>query len=288
VTAHSGGSLLVAAVAAALLYEALATLDRRGWPWWRTILFLAGCGLLVYALTPGALPWPAADFRAHMLQHLIIGMVAPLGLVLGAPVTLLLGALPRPAGRAVGRVLRSRAVHVLANPVVALTLNLGGLAALYLTPLYAATLHHGAVHGLVHMHFLLAGCLFAWVIAGPDPAPVRPAVPVRLVLLGVAIAVHAVVSQLMYAGIYVDLPVPAGQRQGGATLMYYGGDIAELLLAAALVSTWRPRVRPAGPRRTARRTSGRASSPTYGRRSPRRTARPSPPTGTSPASGAAG
>jgi putative membrane protein len=288
VTGHSGGSLLVAVVAAALLYEALATIDRRGWPWWRTMLFLGGCGLLVYALTSDALPWPAADFRAHMLQHLLVGMVAPLGLVLGAPVTLLLRTLPRPAGRAVGRVLRSRVGHVLANPVVALTLNLGGLAALYLTPLYAATLHYGEMHGLVHMHFLLAGCLFAWVIAGPDPAPVRLAVPVRLVLLGVAIAVHAVLSQLMYAGIYVDLPVPPDQRQGGAALMYYGGDIAELLLAATLVSTWRPRVRPAGPRTTVRRTSGPASSPTYARRSPRRTARPSPPTGTSPASGAAG
>jgi putative membrane protein len=289
VTTHSGGgSLLVAIAAAALTYEALATVDRRGWPWWRTMLFLTGCGLLTYALSPGALPWPAGDFRAHMLQHLLIGMVAPLGLVLGAPVTLLLRTLPRPAGRAIGRVLRSRAVHVLANPAVALTLNSGGLGALYLTPLYATTLHHGAAHGLVHMHFLLAGCLFAWVIAGPDPAPVRPGVPVRLVLLGVAIAVHAVLSQLMYAGIYVDLPVPADQRQGGATLMYYGGDVAELLLAAALVSTWRPRVRPAGPRRTARRTTGRASSPTYDRRSPRHTAPPCPPIGTSPASGAAG
>ncbi|MBB4908609.1 cytochrome c oxidase assembly protein [Actinophytocola algeriensis] len=53
----------------------------------------------------------------------------------------------------------------------------------------------------MHLHFLVAGYLFAWLIAGPDPAPHRPGVPARLVLLGVAIAVHATLAQLMYAGI---------------------------------------------------------------------------------------
>jgi putative membrane protein len=291
---HSGGSLPFAVVTVALAYEALATVARGGWPWWRTLLFLTGCCLLGYALTPESLPWPAGDFRGHLLQHLLIGMFAPLCLVLGAPVTLLLRTLPHRAGRAVGRLLRSRLVHAVANPIVALTLNLGGLAVLYFTPLYSATTSNGTVHLLVQVHFLVAGYLFAWAVAGPDPAPGRPGVPARLVMLGVAIAFHATVSQLMYAGAYLELPVPVNQRQGGATLMYYGGDIAELLLAVALVSTWRPG-RPARPGvsqaeapRTALRTTGRASSPRYARRRPRRTARPSRPTGRSPASGAAG
>jgi putative membrane protein len=289
-----GGSGVFAVVAAALAYEALATVAPRGWPWWRTLLFLSGCGLLTYALTPGSLPWPPGDFRGHMLQHLLIGMLAPLCLVLGAPATLLLRTLPRSAGRAIGRLLRSRLVHAVGNPVVALTLNLGGLAVLYLTPLYAATTTSATAHQLVHAHFLLAGYLFAWAVAGPDPAPGRPSVPARLVVLGVAIAFHATLSQLMYAGVYVQLPVPMSQRQGGATLMYYGGDIAELLLAVGLVATWRPRrpprsgLTPAGAPRTARRTAGRASSPTYARRTPRDTAHPSRPTGTAQASGAAG
>ena len=71
--------------------------------------FLAGAGLLVIGLLPQMSPWPAGDFRTHMLQHLLIGMLAPLGLVLGAPVTLLLRSIPRPAGRVVGRLLRSLA-----------------------------------------------------------------------------------------------------------------------------------------------------------------------------------
>ncbi|MFF5081434.1 cytochrome c oxidase assembly protein [Actinoplanes sp. NPDC000266] len=233
-----GGLIPLAVVAAALGYELLATIGRRPWPWWRTAFFLAGCA----ALATGFSPWPP-DFRAHMQQHLLIGMLAPLGLVLGAPVTLLLRTLPQPAARATARLLRNRFVHAVANPVVALTLNLGGLAVLFLTPLYAATTRSPALHLLVHVHFLLAGYLFAWVIAGPDPAPRRPSVPARLVILGVAIAFHSVLSQLMYAGV-IDLPIPADQRLGGAELMYYGGDIAELLLAAALVTGWRPRRRP--------------------------------------------
>jgi putative membrane protein len=68
----------------------------------------------------------------------------------------------------------------------------------------------------------------------------------RLVVLGLAIAAHAALSQLLYAGV-VDVGVPAADRRAGATLMYYGGDAAELLLAFALVTNWRPRHRTATP-----------------------------------------
>jgi putative membrane protein len=97
----------------------------------------------------------------------------------------------------------------------------------------------------MHAHFVLSGFLFAWVIAGPDPAPARPSVKARLVVLGAAIALHAVIAQLMYGGFLIDVHAPAAQVRGGAEIMYYGGDVAELLLAAALVATWRPARRPA-------------------------------------------
>jgi putative membrane protein len=155
-------------------------------------------------------------------------------------VTLLLRSLPAGPARRFGRLLRSRPLHLLAHPLSALALNLGGLAVLYFTPLYAAAADNPGFHGAVMIHFLAAGYLFAWVVAGPDPAPRRPSVPARLVLLGAAIAGHAVLSQLIYAGLFVQVPAPPAQLRQAGELMYYGGDIAELLLAFALVSSWRP------------------------------------------------
>ena len=227
--------------------------EPRGWSKWRTASFLAGTTLLGLALVPQLSPYPPGDLRGHMHQHLLIGMYAPLGLVLGAPVTLLLRSIPARRGRLIGRVLRSRLAHLVANPVTALTLNLGGLTVLFFTPLYAATTTNPTVHHLVHAHFLAAGYLFAWVIAGPDPAPRRPSVPARLVILGIAIAGHAGLSQLLYAGAFVRIAVPPEQLRGAADLMYYGGDIAELLLALALVTTWMPHrtYLPQGSRRVA-------------------------------------
>jgi putative membrane protein len=234
-------ALAVTVGAGYLVLAARLRHEPRGWSARRTAAFLTGTGLLVLALLPGLLPYGDEDFRGHMLQHLLIGMLAPLGLAMGAPVTLLLRSLPTRHGRLVGRVLRSRPAHVLGHPVTALLLTVGGVAALYCTPLYAATGAHPLLHDLVHVHFLVAGYLFAWVIAGPDPAPRRPSVRARLVVLGVAVAGHAILSQLLYAGIVGPVAVPAEQLQGGAVLMYYGGDIAELLLAFALVTSWRPR-----------------------------------------------
>ena len=237
---HSGGlgaTFLVTVLA--LGYEWLAMRAARNGRCWsrrRTAVFLTGCLLLILASVPAA----HADFLDHTAQHLLVGMYAPLALVLGAPVTLVLRNLPSVGARAVGRILHVRAVRVLGHPITVLGLNLGGLAVLYLTPLYAATVTDSGLHRAVQLHLLVAGYLFAWVIAGPDPAPRRPPVPVRLVVLGVAIVAHAVLAQLLYAGVVVDLPAATTRRQAGAALMYYGGDLAELLLAFALLSAWRP------------------------------------------------
>ncbi|GIH97694.1 cytochrome c oxidase assembly protein [Planobispora siamensis] len=268
--AHAGpdAPTMIAVALPAAGYLLLAARRRaagRPWSHRRSASFLTGCALLALALGH-VLPFGEGDFRGHMLQHLLIGMLAPLALVLAAPLTLVLGALPPRWDRQLGRVLRSRTARLLAHPVTGLLLTLGGLVALYGTPLYALAAADPWVHRLVHAHFLISGCLFAWAIAGPDPAPHRPSVPFRLVVLGAAVAGHAVVSQLMYAGILPVPGVPADQRRGGAELMYYGGDIAELLLALALLVTWRPPARArkrhrSFPRTLATEVPGRGSGP---------------------------
>ncbi|MFJ6694825.1 cytochrome c oxidase assembly protein [Streptomyces sp. NPDC091272] len=253
-------ALVLAAVACAYLLLVRRACRRNpalGWSRWRTAGFLTGVALLGVALLPPVAPFAHEDFRGHMVQHMLIGMYAPLALVLAAPVTLLLRTLPASRGRQLTAVLHSPPARVIAHPTVALALSTGSLAALYLTPLFRAVTADPAAHWLLHAHFLLSGCLFAHAVAGPDPAPSRPGVRTRLVHLGVAIAAHAVISQLIYGGFLVDIPSPAHQVRGGAEIMYYGGDIAELLLAVALVATWRP-----APRSRPRRgTDARQTAP---------------------------
>ena len=238
--AHDGPSFLLLIVAVfALGYEWLSIrVSRPGHAWspWRGASFMAGCAIL--ALATGVAP---DSFAGHMMRHLLIGMVAPLGLVLGAPVTLLLRSLPTPYARLVTGTLRTPTVRWLTHPATALCLVIGTLTLLYCTPLYAWARADPAVHQVMDVHFLISGSLFAWAVAGPDPAPHRPSVPVRLIILGVAVAAHATLSQLLYAGAYVHIPADALDRQAGATIMYYGGDLTELALAGALVATWKPR-----------------------------------------------
>ncbi|MEW2472555.1 cytochrome c oxidase assembly protein [Micromonospora gifhornensis] len=212
--------------------------DRPGWSHWRTAAFATGCALLAVALL-----LPADGFAAHMWQHLLLGMLAPLGLVLGAPGTLLLRTVDRRVGRAALRALRHPVAHTLAHPVTGLLLTAGGLWLLSLTPLYRATLASPVLHDLVNLHFLLSGLLFTWSIAGPEPYRHRASVPVRLVVLGAAVVAHASLAQLLYAGLLVDVPAPPQTLRAGAAVMYYGGDAAEILLALALLASWRPQPR---------------------------------------------
>ncbi|MFI6785319.1 cytochrome c oxidase assembly protein [Micromonospora sp. NPDC050276] len=235
-------------------YLLAAARDPRGWHRRRTASWLVGCALLAVAVGPLAhLP---DDPRAHMAQHLLLGMLAPLGLVLAAPVTLLLRVAPPPVRRTVGRLLRARPLHLLAHPFIAALLTTGGLALVLLTPLYAAAERQPVLHHAIHLHYLAAGYLFAWSLAGPDPAPRRPGLAVRVGALLAAAAGHAVLAKYLYAQAET-LPPGLTDRdpeafRSAAQLMYYGGDLAELLLAVALFASWyharrRPRPSPASP-----------------------------------------
>lgn len=210
----------------------------RRWPWWRTLCFTLGASTLIIALLPAVVSFAHHDLRGHMAQHLLIGMFAPLGLVFGAPVSLTLRCSPAGFSRWLVRFLQKPFVRFISHPVSALFLNIGGMYLLYLTPLYAQMLHSTIVHALVHWHFLVAGCLFTWAIAGPDPAPHRPSPSYRLVVIFVSMATHAFLAKAMYAyGFPEGTSSSAQEVMSAAKIMYYGGDIAELVLVVALLLT---------------------------------------------------
>ncbi|MEV0901648.1 cytochrome c oxidase assembly protein [Actinoplanes sp. NPDC049802] len=172
------------------------------------------------------------DFTAHMTGHLLLGMIAPLLLVLAAPVTMVLRALPVGAARRLTRFLNSRPVRMVTHPVPAAALNAGGLWLLYTTGLHHAIGSHPAVH----FHVLASGYLFTAAVIGVDPAPHRPGHPVRAAALIGFLAAHAVLAKHLYG--HPPPGVPMDEARAGAELMYYGGDLADLVLIVVFCHQW--------------------------------------------------
>lgn len=232
--------LVVSLVLALYVIAACAVKQtKKQWNNWRTISFSLGCILTAAAFSPNLLNEAHHDFRGHMLQHLLLGMLAPIGFVAGAPVTLVLRVLPKNATGMLCSVLNSTFVHFMSHPFTALVLNIGGMFLLYLTPIYNQLHTNTALQYVVHFHFLTAGYLFTWAIIGPDPAPRRPKLFTRTVALFLSIAAHSFLSKLMYAYSYPKNSVHSEQEiQEAAKLMYYGGDFSELILAVLLFTIW--------------------------------------------------
>ncbi|MDB6453707.1 cytochrome c oxidase assembly protein [Falsirhodobacter sp. 20TX0035] len=229
-------TLLPLAVLAAYL---LAARRDGGWSAGRSASFAAGILLIVVAMLPSVQHWAHHDLRGHMIQHLMLGMFAPLALMLGAPGTLLLRSVSVGAARRLVALLALPPVRVLIHPITAALLDIGAMYVLYLTPLYGVMAHDPVLHVLLHVHFVLAGYLFSWSIAGPDPAPYRPGLRMRLTVLFAATAAHAVLGKVMYGFAYPrNTGVPIEGLRSAAQWMYYGGDLAEACLAVAFFAIW--------------------------------------------------
>jgi putative membrane protein len=228
-------------LAAALYVVGVVRLGRRGvgWSVRRSACWASGLSVLAVALAP-PLAVHDEDVRVHVLQHLLLGMLAPLLLALAAPITLLLRSL-RPRRRpGVVRLLHARPARVLGHPLVAAALATAPLYALYFTPLYRATLRSHLLHDLVHLHMVLAGCLLAWTLVGLDPSPYRPALTSRSVALVCALSGHAVLAKLLYANApsLATADASAADWRDASLLLWYGGDAVDLLLLIAFFAQW--------------------------------------------------
>ncbi|MFM8620651.1 MAG: cytochrome c oxidase assembly protein [Candidatus Nanopelagicaceae bacterium] len=207
-------TLALLILAALLYFKGIRIMRKRGdkWPVGRSLSFFSGILVINYAINGAIGVYAHFGFSYHMIEHMILGMIAPIFIVLGAPITLALRTLP--LGRdeeeegprnILIRFLHSKYAKLLTNPVVALLIFDGSLFILYFTGLFGTLMGSHLGHQFMNLHFLLAGILFFHVIVGVDPNPNRPPNVVRLVILLAAMSIHAFFSiALMSATTVLD------------------------------------------------------------------------------------
>ncbi|MGV9612321.1 cytochrome c oxidase assembly protein [Nocardia xishanensis] len=249
-----------AAIVLAVLYLlGVRRLRSRGdsWPVGRTIAWLSGCALLLFATSSGVGRYSPAAFSVHMGQHMALSMLAPILLALGGAVTLSLRALP-PAGRTGAPGPREwilAAVHnpvsrFLTHPIVASVIFVAGFYALYMGGIYDTFVDSHAAHLLMNIHFLLSGYLFYWVVIGIDPKPrqVEPLTKLGMVFgslpfhafFGVALMSMTTVMggwffRSLDLGWNSDL---LGDQRTGGSLAWASGEVPLVVVMLALLIQW--------------------------------------------------
>ncbi|WP_245616082.1 cytochrome c oxidase assembly protein [Phycicoccus jejuensis] len=248
----------VAVLAVGLYVAGFVRLRRRGdaWPVLRVVTWTLGWALFVWATCGAPGIWGRVLFSAHMVMHMVIAMIVPLLLVPAAPVTLALRTLAARRDKTWGtrelllQVVHSRAMRVLANPVVAAAVFFFSLAAFYYTGLFelALTTHTG--HLLMMAHFLLTGYLFVWVMIGIDPGVPRWSPLMLLVILFATVSFHAFFgvaltgsSTLLAPDFFTAInlpwgPDPLADQHTAGEIAWGIGEAPTLTLAVIVAVQW--------------------------------------------------
>jgi putative copper resistance protein D len=221
------------------------------WPVLRTLAFVVpGMGGLFFAASSGLGSYDTTLLSVHMVQHMLLTMMVPVFLALGAPVTLALRTLPGRPRRWLLAVLHSRVVAVLSFAPLTFLLFVVSPWVLYFSSWYDASLHSVLVHELLHVHLVLVGALFFWPLVGIDPVPGRVAYPFRLLLLVLTLPFHAflgvtIMNQeaLIGGSWYPSLPMtwlpdPAADQHLAGGILWGSGDLVGLILVAVLFTQW--------------------------------------------------
>jgi cytochrome c oxidase assembly factor CtaG/putative copper export protein len=249
-----------AAIVMAVVYlVGVRRLRRRGdsWPTGRIIAWLFGCLVLLFATSSGLGRYMPAMFSMHMAAHMLLSMLTPVLLVLGAPVTLALRALPT-AGKGdppgprewLLAALHSKVSQFLTNPIVATVLFVAGFYGLYFGGIFDAAVGTHAAHLAMNLHFLLTGYLFYWVVIGVDPTP-RP-IPMlgKVAMVFGSLPLHAffgvtlmstksVLGESFYKSLqlYWHSDLLGDQRLGGG-IAWAAGEVPLVVVMIALFVQW--------------------------------------------------
>ena len=243
-------------VAAAYLWGVLRIRrrhPRRPWPLHRTILFFLGLLVIILATQSGIGTYDDTLFWDHMVQHLMLIMIAPPLLVVGQPVTLLLHASRNPVHSAVKKIIRSRPIQAITWPPLGVLAYIATVVGTHLTSFYNLVIEHDAIHDAEHILYLFAGYLYFLPLLGREPIKWRVSYPLRLFLLFIAMPVDAFTGVAL--GSYRTYPfVPMEPRswgpsavddlhEGGA-VMWIGGAAIMFVVIMVTFFQWTKETRP--------------------------------------------
>lgn len=235
---------------------------QRPHPRWRSAAFIGALAVIVVALTSPIEAYEGQLFSIHMLQHMLLELIAAPLLLLGAPMILALRAASPPIRRWLLAVLRSRVVAVVSFPLLAWVLFAAVNWGWHFSDLYDQALENPWLHDLQHATFLGAALLFWLPVVGADPTRWRLPHPVRLFYLFLAMPQNSFLGVALMSAQTVLYPhyltgnrdwgpAPLLDQNVGGMLMWVGGDVIFLLAMGLVVAAW---VR-AEDRRTAREDS---------------------------------
>ena len=227
---------------------------RRPWPLGRTIMFLLGLLVINLAAQSGIGTYDDTLFWDHMIQHLMLIMVAPPLLVVGQPVTLLLHASRNPLHTWVKKIIRSAPVTWITWPVFGVAAYTATIVGTHLTGFMNLVTEHDAVHEAEHVLYLVVGYLYFLPLVGREPIRWKVSYPLRLILLFVAMPVDAftgVVLGSYQADPFVPLdprswgPSPINDLHDGGAVMWIGGAAIMFVVIMVIFFQWSRESRPA-------------------------------------------
>lgn len=217
----------------------------------RLAAFVGGAGVVLLALASGIDTYADVSLTIHVVQHLLLTLVAPPLLALGGPVALSMRAAARPAAERASRWLRSRVARAASHPIVGFTVFAGLPFALHLSPVYDLAVREPAVHVLEHVVLLAAGVVYWWPIVGVDPMPHRPAHGARVVSLLLLLPAQAFLALALFSAseplyaTYRASPPPfggsaaLGDQRTAAAVMWVVGSMLVISSALAVAVRWR-------------------------------------------------
>ena len=262
VTAWTFDPFVWVVVAAAAWLYLRGVRRTRGWP--RRRSWCASLGLVTLFVAGAGPPavYEGSWFWVHMVQHLLLTLVAAPLLAFSAPAALVLRAGSTRARDALLRAVHARPVRALTHPVVTWAGFGFVMWVTHYSPLYDAALHDDAWHALEHALYLGAALLFWAPVAGLDPTR-RVARPLRVAYLLAAIPVQSFLGLAIYsanAPLYDHYASIDDQRTAGA-VMWIGGDVVLLGWTGAAAAAWLLAEERAGERADRRLGAGREKAP---------------------------